>query len=266
MYHATLEQLGKFQQALRDALEQEKTPEAVTERLLSDPKLTVFRDYIQTMNSEMLAIGLDLVLKYGDGGLGGHASKHHILAGATTRPLTPTDIPHIVSYFTTLSPEDSNRMGINTSALPTPDQLRSSFLSQIDQPAATATSGIQIWDLNGKPVGMNTIKNMTIGDTGFMHLHMWAENLRGQGYGAQFFCMAALRFYEQFHLKQIFCEPKSSNPAPNRMLGKIGFPLVLTHVAQSSTISDICELNRYQIEPSICLNYLGKPNSQKIKY
>ena len=56
-----------------------------------------------------------------------------------------------------------------------------------------------------------------------MHLHMWNAEYRGKGYGAKLFCMAALEFYTMFNLKMILCEPRSSNPMPNKMLANIGF-------------------------------------------
>jgi len=68
--------------------------------------------------------------------------------------------------------------------------------------------------------------------------------------------LSALDFYERFNLKRIICEPKADNPMANRMLKKIGFPLILTHVAASSEISVVCELNRYEILRDIAERYL----------
>jgi hypothetical protein len=42
----------------------------------------------------------------------------------------------------------------------------------------------------------------------------------------------------------------------NRMLQKIGFPLILTHVAASSGLSIVCELNRYEILRDVAERYL----------
>ena len=41
----------------------------------------------------------------------------------------------------------------------------------------------------------------------------------------------------------------------NRMLEKIGFPLALTHVAASSELSVVCELNRYEILRDVAERY-----------
>ena len=68
--------------------------------------------------------------------------------------------------------------------------------------------------------------------------------------------MSALYFYERFNLKRIICEPNADNLMANSMLTKIGFPLVLTHVAASSELSVVCELNRYEILRDIAERYV----------
>jgi len=93
------------------------------------------------------------------------------------------------------------------------------------------------------------------GDIGSIHLHMWRADLRGKGYGPLLFCLSAIDFYQRFNLKRIICEPKADNPMANRMLQRIGFPIVLTHVAASSELSVVCELNRYEILLDVAAQY-----------
>ena len=85
---------------------------------------------------------------------------------------------------------------------------------------------------------------------------MWRADLRGKGYGPRLFCLSALDFYKRFNLKRIICEPKADNPLANRMLKRIGFPLVLTHVATGSELGFVCELNRYEIPRDVADRYL----------
>lgn len=87
---------------------------------------------------------------------------------------------------------------------------------------------------------------------------LWAAPMRGQGYGATLFCQSALEFYQLFQLKEIVCEPRAANPLPNRMLQKIGFPLLRTHVAASSELSEVCELNCYEISKDLARAWLEK--------
>jgi hypothetical protein len=54
----------------------------------------------------------------------------------------------------------------------------------------------------------------------------------------------------------MICEPKADNLAPNRLLQRIGFPLIFTRVGKSSELSAICKLNRYDIAREIADDYL----------
>jgi RimJ/RimL family protein N-acetyltransferase len=172
----------------------------------------------------------------------------------TVRPLARSDIDGFVAYFTGLSKEDCGRMGIATERIPTAAQLRSDMQSIIE--SSSARTFILAWCLNGEVIGHSSLKDIIPGDFGTMHLHMWRTNLRGYGYGPRLFCLSAIDFYQRFNLKRIICEPKADNPTPNRMLQKVGFPLVLTHVAASSELTPPCEVNRYEILRSVAERYL----------
>ncbi len=67
---------------------------------------------------------------------------------------------------------------------------------------------------------------------------------------------ALVDFYERFRLKRIICEPKADNQPPNRLLQRIGFPLISTRVGRSSELSKVCNLNRYDIVREIAEDYL----------
>jgi RimJ/RimL family protein N-acetyltransferase len=92
---------------------------------------------------------------------------------------------------------------------------------------------------------------------------MWRADLRGKGHGAHLFCLAAVDFYKRFNLKRIICEPKADNPAPNRLLQRIGFPLVSTRVGRGSELGAICKLNCYDIVREIAEHYLLTRNGPK---
>jgi hypothetical protein len=85
---------------------------------------------------------------------------------------------------------------------------------------------------------------------------MWRADLRGKGHDAYLFCLAAVDFYERFKLKRIVCEPKADNPPPNRLLQRIGFPLISTRIGRSSELSVICKLNTYEIMCHIAEDFL----------
>jgi RimJ/RimL family protein N-acetyltransferase len=178
----------------------------------------------------------------------------------SVRPLDTADFGAFISYFTRPSQTDAERMGLDVDRVPSAAQMRSELNAMVHAPQIS--SFVLAWCVDGTAIGHSSLKNIIIGDSGNMHLHMWRADLRGKGYGARLFCLSALDFYERFNLKRIICEPKANNPLANRMLKKIGFPLILTHVAASSEISVVCELNRYDIRRDIAEGYLaGTQNS-----
>jgi hypothetical protein len=65
-----------------------------------------------------------------------------------------------------------------------------------------------------------------------------------------------LDLYERFKLKRMVCEPKADNPSPNRLLQRIGFPLISTRIGRSSGLSVICKLNTYDIMGHVAEDFL----------
>jgi RimJ/RimL family protein N-acetyltransferase len=177
-------------------------------------------------------------------------------ARLTVRPLATEDLDGYVAYFTRPSKADAERMGLAIDRVPSATRLRSDLEAMIAAPLGRFRSFVLAWCVDGKAIGHSSLKEIVPGEFGSIHLHMWRADLRGKGYGSRLFCLSALDFYERFSLKRMVCEPKADNPMPNRMLKKIGFPLVLTHVAASSELSVVCELNRYEILRDIAEDFL----------
>jgi RimJ/RimL family protein N-acetyltransferase len=182
--------------------------------------------------------------------------KHQHNARLTVRPLASEDLDGYIAYFTRPSKADAERMGLAIDRVPSANRLRSDLEIMIATPLDQLRSFVLAWCVDGKTIGHSSLKDIVPGEFGSMHLHMWRADLRGKGYGPRLFCLSALDFYERFNLRCIICEPKADNPMANRMLKKIGFPLVLTHVAASSELSVVCELNRYEILREVAERYL----------
>jgi len=181
--------------------------------------------------------------------------NHQQNARLTVRPLACEDLDGYIAYFTRPSKADAERMGLAIDRVPSPARMRSDLEKMIAAPLAQLRSFVLTWCLDGKTIGHSSLKDIVPGEFGSIHLHMWRADLRGKGYGPRLFCLSALDFYERFNLKRIICEPKADNPMANRMLKKVGFPLVLTHVAASSELSVVCELNRYEILRDVAERY-----------
>ncbi len=174
------------------------------------------------------------------------------------RPLTENDIPYIVRYWHENSDENLVRMGADKTKLGSEEEFTQFLTNLCKTSIEKVNSCYMIWLIDDKPVGYNALKDIHHGDIAHMHLHMWDSEYRGKGYGAQFFCMAALEFYKLFNLKMILCEPRSSNPMPNKMLAKIGFKKWKTYLSTASELSLTCELNSYIIDPKIAVIFLNQ--------
>jgi len=172
------------------------------------------------------------------------------------RPLAREDFPHVINYWVNAAPEYLLGMGADPGKMPSRDVWQADLERILATPERQAKTFYLIWLVDGQPIGFNSLKNIVHGKHGEMHLHIWQSGSRGKGYGAVLFCLAAVEFFKRFDLKTIYCEPSAANAAPNRMLQRIGFPLVLTHTTASSEISQVCEVNRYAIDRKIAEAFL----------
>jgi RimJ/RimL family protein N-acetyltransferase len=187
--------------------------------------------------------------------MNGMRPSHQQNARLTVRPVASEDFDGFIAYFTRASKADAERMGLAIDRVPSATRIRSELEAMMAAPLDQLRTFVLAWCLDGKTIGHSSLKDIVPGDSGSIHLHMWRADLRGKGYGPRLFCLSALDFYERFNLKRIICEPKADNPMANRMLKKIGFPLVLTHVAAGSELSVVCELNRYEILRDVAQRY-----------
>jgi len=167
------------------------------------------------------------------------------------------EAPSVVDYFHGASDADLDRMGVvDRSRLPPADEWVRRLQASLAAPPTVAGSAYLTWLIDGRPVGFSSVKNLRLGASADLHLHMWSAPHRGQGHGAILFCLSALEAYDRFALQGAVCEPKATNPMPNRMLSKVGFPLVRTYVGASSELSRTTELNRYDVRREIAETYL----------
>jgi trans-aconitate methyltransferase/RimJ/RimL family protein N-acetyltransferase len=174
------------------------------------------------------------------------------------RPWLRDDIPDIVRYWMTLSNVDAERMGCDLSRFPASEEYKRILEEQLQASPERAVAFYSMWVINGLTIGFASLKNIHFGIRGEMHLHIWNADHRGKGIGGRLFCLSAIDFYERFKVNEIICEPGASNPYPNRMLQKIGFPLTGSRVGRSSELSRELPLNTYAIKKEIAVDYLSK--------
>ena len=179
----------------------------------------------------------------------------------SVRPLAAQDFEGFINYWLGLSPAEIERLGVAVDCLPTADRMRSDLEAMLATPDEAVSNFVLAWCIDGQTIGHSSLKDIVPGESGSIHLHMWRADLRGKGHGADLFCLAAVEFYNRFNLKRIVCEPKADNPSPNRLLQRIGFPLVSTRIGRSSELSSICKLNCYDIVHEIAEQYLVAQHS-----
>jgi len=183
----------------------------------------------------------------------------------SVRPLEAEDFDAFINYWLGLSQGEIERLGVAIDSLPSAARMRSELEAIVAAPNDGVGRFVLAWCINGEAIGHASLKDIVPADFGSIHLHMWRPEFRGKGYGPHLFCLAAVDFYERFKLRRIICEPKADNPAPNRLLQRIGFPLTSTRTGRSSELSVICKLNRYEIMREIAEDYLlthGSHNHQ----
>jgi RimJ/RimL family protein N-acetyltransferase len=185
-----------------------------------------------------------------------HAYEVRPRKDLSVRPLAAEDFDGFINYWLGLSQAEIERLGIAIDRLPSAAQMRSDLEAMLAADAGVR-SLVLAWCINGEAIGHSSLKDIVPSESGSIHLHMWRADLRGKGHGRYLFCLAAADFYERFKLKRIVCEPKADNPSPNRLLQRIGFPLISTRIGRSSELSAICKLNCYDIVRKIAEDYLS---------
>ena len=179
-----------------------------------------------------------------------------VLMELTVRPLAATDFDGFINYWLGLSPAEIERMGVAIDRMPSATRMRSDLERMLTARNNDVRTFVLAWCVNGEAIGHSSVKDIVPGDSGSIHLHMWRTDLRGKGHGSHLFCLAVVDFYKRFKLRQMICEPKADNLAANRLLQRIGFPLIFTRVGKSSELGAVCKLNRYDIVREIADDYL----------
>jgi RimJ/RimL family protein N-acetyltransferase len=185
------------------------------------------------------------------------------------RPMQAEEADLVVRYFHDASDADLERMGVvPRPRLPPPHEWAARLGASL-QASPPQASFYLTWLVDGQAIGFSSLKDLRPGDSADLHLHMWSAPHRGHGHGAILFCLSVLEAYDRFGLRRAVCEPKASNPMPNRMLAKVGFPLVRTYEGASSELSQTTLLNRYDVPRAVAEAYLRErspggrnPNSQ----
>lgn len=142
------------------------------------------------------------------------------------REMVKDDIEYFVKYWLDSSTDHLEGMGVDITKRPTRKQIEKLVNDQLEVPIKCRKSYFLTWLINNNPVGCSNVNQIQYGKQAFMHIHLWQTNNRGRGMGTEFIKKSLHYFFENLNLQELFCEPYSLNPAPNKAVEKVGFEFV----------------------------------------
>ena len=166
----------------------------------------------------------------------------------TVRELLDSDIHHIVGYFIDADPDFLRGMGADVNKLPKRKDWIRKLQLELAKPYLEKNYYYIIWLLDAQPIGHSNVNNITFGESANMHLHIWKSEHRKGGLGVQFLRQTIPLYFERLSLKKLVCEPYSENPAPNKILQKLGFQFVRTYETTPGIINFRQTVNRYELK------------------
>jgi RimJ/RimL family protein N-acetyltransferase len=145
------------------------------------------------------------------------------------RELELADMDPFMSYWFNADESSLANMGVDIKKLPTKKDFLTYWRSQLEMPLKKKLSYCVIWLKNDIPVGHSNTRPVNFGNDAYMHLHLWDTGARRKGLGCEFVKLTLPLYFEKLQLKDLYCEPYALNPAPNRLLEKLGFDFVKEH-------------------------------------
>jgi RimJ/RimL family protein N-acetyltransferase len=153
----------------------------------------------------------------------------------------------MLDYFYKADDPFLRGMGVDRLKLFERNKWLHALLADHEKPDGERDRFYLVWIFRGTRVGHSSINNIVPGDEAFIHLHLWKSQLRGAGLGTEFVRRSAAFYFERFNLQKLVCEPWAENPAPNRVLEKLGFAFVRRYRTIPGVIAFEQEVNRYEL-------------------
>lgn len=166
----------------------------------------------------------------------------------SVREITTSDIDLIADYWLNSSPEHLTGMGVDLAKMPERAHWHEMLGQQLKQDYPEKQSYAIIWLLDGQPCGHCNVNKIVYGASAYMHLHLWQQENRLKGSGTELVKMSLPYFFDNLHLKKLYCEPYALNPAPNKTLQKIGFQLIKTHISTPGWLNFEQQASLWQLD------------------
>ena len=148
----------------------------------------------------------------------------------SVRELRASDLDRLIAYWTSAEPDFLTGMGVDLDKMPARERWYEMLSKQLTQSYQEKQSYAVIWEADGEPVGHSNVSKIEYGEKAYMHLHLWQSGVRRKGMGVELVRLSLPFYFNNLHLKTLYCEPYALNPAPNKTLQKVGFQLFDTYV------------------------------------
>ena len=148
----------------------------------------------------------------------------------SVREMQATDIDNLVQYWLGSDHDYLEGMGVDVKKLFTKEQISKMLHTQMQLPYEQKNAYCIIWEMDGKAIGHCNTNPSQFGKEANMHLHLWEAGNRRKGVGLSLLKMTIPYFFKNLQLKQLICEPYALNPAPHKVLEKMGFDLEKEYV------------------------------------
>jgi ribosomal-protein-alanine N-acetyltransferase len=157
----------------------------------------------------------------------------------------------MLDYFYKADDTFLRGMGVDRLKLPERDKWLDALLADHEKPDSERDRFYLVWICQGRRVGHSSINKIVLGSEAFIHLHLWDSQLRRAGLGTEFVRRSANFYFQRFNLKKLVCEPSADNPAPNRVLEKLGFTFIKRYRTIPGVIAYEQDVNRYELRRPI---------------
>ena len=165
----------------------------------------------------------------------------------TVREMKESDVKLVVDYFVNADSDFLKGMGADKSKLPDRTEWIAKIKGELNKPIKEKKLYYIIWQIEGQPFGHSNINKIEYGRNATMHLHIWRSDTRRIGSGFNMLKQTIPYYFENFELETLICEPYALNPAPTKVLKKIGFEFVRSYDTTPGSICFYQTVNRYEM-------------------
>jgi len=165
----------------------------------------------------------------------------------SVREVEISDIEIIADYWLNSDPVFMKSLGVDLDKLPSRDEIRKHLTAQVSLGYPDKSGYGLILELDGQPIGHTSCTPIQYGVEASMHLHIWSDENRRRGLGSRLIPMALPYFFNNLSLERLVAEPFAQNPAPNRLLSRLGYTFVKSYVTTPSSLSFEQEVIRWEL-------------------